>query len=214
MIPRTLKLVGLAIGGLGVLAAARGVALASKCNAGEAKAAGLKAACKLGVLASAARTAATPDPGRLALCDSKFFATFTKAQGAGDCYSRVDAATMENVVDHFVDGVNTSVAVSPPSRCQSMKLKAAGKKAKCRLGVQASGYANGTPDPVKHAACGEKMRATFSRADRGTDCGTTVGDYGAIEQGVDDFENDVVGWIEALPPPSTTTTVTTTSSTT
>src|SRR5262245_22280206 len=211
---RAPRAAGAVIAGLAFLLGTTGIARAGKCAAGEAKAAGKKTSCKLGVLAKAAAKATLPDPAKLSGCEAKFSTAFAKAEAAGACPSPVSDGQIEATVDSHVNDLNASIAVSPPSKCQSAKLKAAGKKAKCRLGVDAKGLAKEIPpDPVKHAACDTKMATAFAKAETGTTCGATAGDHDAIESKVDTLEADVLAQIQGAPPPTTTTTSTTTSTT-
>src|SRR5690242_8932184 len=192
--------IGAAAAALAYLAASPGAALAGKCSSGETKAAGKKASCKAGVLSKAAAKNLAPDAGKLAACDTKFSAGFTKAQSAGGCPSSETAGQMETTVDNFVNDLNSEIAVGPlPSKCQAAKLKAAGKKAGCKLGVQAKGLAKDiAPDPGKLQACSDKFAAAFAKAETGTTCGAAA-NATTIENKVDAFMNDVVN---TLNPPA------------
>ena len=206
-----LKFAGIAIAGIAFLAGAPGSALAgSKCASGEVKATGKKASCKAGVFSKVASKGGSPDPAKLTACETKFSAAYAKAQGAGDCTSGQTAAVTEGKVDAFVNDLNNEIAVSPPSKCQGAKLKAAGKKASCLLGVQAKAISKPPLDGAKHQACKDKFTAAFAKAATGTTCGASASAT-TIENKVDAFETDIVN---GLNPPATTTSSTTTSSTT
>src|SRR5689334_14243580 len=185
--------------GLGVLAlvtATVGTASAqSKCTAAKLKAAGKKAACKLGVEAGAAGKNVAPDPLKLGKCTSSFTAAFSKAEAStSPCVApNGDTTAIENKVDAFVNDVNSTEVGSNtlPSKCIAAKLKAAGKKASCKLGIYSKAAAKAlAPDPIKLAACGTKFTAASQKADAGTTCGTASGDAGTIEGKVDAFVND------------------------
>ena len=215
MTVQRLKLAGVVIAGFAFLAAAPGVALAaSKCTSKEVKATGKKASCKAAVFAKAAAKGLPADSAKLTACETKFSTAFTKAMGANDCNpGGASESTIETKVDAFVNDLNSEIAVGPlPSKCQAAKLKAAGKKASCVLGVDAKGIAKDLPpDSAKHAACGTKMSASFTKAETKTDCGAAPGDS-TIETKVDNFEADVLS--EENPAGATTTTTMGGSSTT
>src|SRR5437870_6963424 len=215
MTVQRLKLAGVAIACFAFLAATAGAALAqSKCTSGEVKATGKKAACKLGVFSKAAAKNLPPDSTKLSTCETKFSASFGKAQTKGDCNpGGASEGTIETKVNAFVSDVNSEIAVGPlPSKCQAAELKAAGKKAACLLGVDAKGIAKSLPpDSTKHLACGSKMSAAFTKAASKGDCGAAASE-GTIETKVDNFENDVLS--EENPPLGSTTTTTSASTTT
>src|SRR5204863_4901787 len=77
----------------------------------KVKAAGKKAACKLGILSKAAAKNIGPDTTKLAGCEAKFGAAFSKAENAGDCNTATgDTTTIEGKVDAFVNDVNGELA--------------------------------------------------------------------------------------------------------
>ena len=169
---------------------------ASKCTGAELKAAGKKASCKLSLYSKATAKASPVDTAKLASCTSKYSASYAKGVSAGDCIANVDQGTIETKVDNFVSDVNTTVTTGgpSPSKCQGSKLKAAGKKASCKLSLYSKAAAKNLPvDTAKLAGCGSKFTATSQKADSGTDCGAANGDTGAIETKVDNFVNDVKG---------------------
>src|SRR5438552_11178474 len=214
MTVQRLKLAGVAIGCFAFLAAPGVAFAASKCTSKEVKATGKKASCKAAVFAKAAAKGLPADSAKLTACETKFSTAFTKAMGANDCNpGGASESTIETKVDAFVNDLNSEIAVGPlPSKCQAAKLKAAGKKASCVLGVDAKGIAKDLPpDSAKHAACGTKMSASFTKAETKTDCGAAPGDS-TIETKVDNVETDVLS--EENPAGATTTTTMGGSSTT
>jgi hypothetical protein len=90
------------------------------------------------------------------------------------------------------------------NKCAGSKIKAAGKKAKCLLGLAAKQAATGvSPDPEKVQKCKDKFALAFAKAEARGVC-TTTGDADAIESKVDAFVADVGG---ELPGTTTTTTI-------
>jgi hypothetical protein len=178
----------LAIFVLGVLAAGSAHAQA-KCQASKMKAAGKKASCLLGLHAKSVGKNAPIDPEKVTKCETKFTSSFTKAESKPPCATAGDAATIETKVDRFVDQIAANLALTPPSKCQSAKLKAAGKKAKCLLGAEAKAIQKAiAPDFTK---CIEKFNSAFAKAESNSDCGAAVGDAAAVEAQVDALDADV-----------------------
>jgi hypothetical protein len=168
----------------------------NKCAGSKIKATGKKAGCKLGVYAKAAGSGDPPDGDKLTTCETKFSQAFAKAEAKATkepCSTTGDAGDIEAKVDAFVDDVRTEIDVAPaPSKCQQSKLKAAGKKAKCRLKLVAGLAGKGTPiDPTKDATCKSKFSSASVKAEGQGDCGTAAGDTAVIEGKVDSFVTDV-----------------------
>jgi ELWxxDGT repeat protein len=165
---------------------------ASKCAAAKLKATGRKAYCLLKLDSKQTATGQIQDAVKVQKCRDKFSAAFVKADGGDDCVNTGDAAAIETKVDGFVgDAVSALTPGSPPaaSRCQAAKIKAAGKKAKCLLGLESKEAKGGSVDPLKVQACRDKLSAAFEKAEKGTDC-TTSGDAPTIEAAVDTFVAD------------------------
>lgn len=100
------------------------------------------------------------------------------------------------------------------SKCTGAKLKAAGKKASCKLGVYAKAASKNAPvDTAKLDACEAKYDTAFAKAESKSDCVAPPGDAGAIEGKVDAFVDDVNSELTNPQTASTTTTTPTTSST-
>ena len=184
----------LALGVFALVALSAGSAHAqAKCQSAKIKATGKKASCLLGVHSKAVAKNLPPDGAKIAACVSKFNASFTKAE-LGTCSTTSDASAIESMVDSFVNDTVADVAgpAPAPSKCQSAKVKAAGKKASCLLGVEAKGVSKALlPDGAKIAACKTKFSAAFAKADTGTSCGVTVGDGNVIEAKVDAFVDGI-----------------------
>jgi hypothetical protein len=184
----------------------------NKCAATKIKAAGKKAACLLGLEAKSAKTGTAPANDKVANCMSKFSSTFTKAEAKGGCITNGDDAAIETKIDAFVADVDAETGTAPPTSnaCQSSKLKAAGKMAKCLLGLAGKEAGSGVPPaPEKVARCKDKFSAAFAKAETRDGCATT-GDADAIEDKVDAFVADVDAELLL----TTTTLVSTTSTTT
>jgi hypothetical protein len=194
-----------------VVAAASGALAQNKCAGTKIKAAGKKTACLLGLEAKEAQTGVAPPTDKVTKCEQKLLSTFTKAESKGGCLTTGDADGIEDKVDMFVDDVDAELGVGSVNGCQAAKLKAAAKKTRCRLGLEAKEAATGVaPAPDKVAKCNAKLTMSFAKAETKGGCATT-GDADAIEDKVDVFVDDVDAELSETP---TTTTTTTTASTT
>ncbi len=88
--------------------------------------------------------------------------------------------------------MSSELNVSPPNKCQGAKIKNAGKKAACVLGLQGNLVANGTPiDAARLAKCQAYVGAVYAKLEFKSGCSTT-GDATVIENKVDAFVDDVV----------------------
>jgi hypothetical protein len=99
------------------LAVAASVALAGptpaqKCTAAKLKATGKKASAKLKCHEKAVLKGLAVDPACLAKAEEKFTDAFAKAEAKGGCLTNGDAASIEALVDTFVD--DTVDALEPP----------------------------------------------------------------------------------------------------
>ena len=205
----TLGPVGVAFATCALVVATAGAPLAvNTCAGSKIKSTGKKAKCKLGVYARVPL-----DTAKLTGCEAKLSQSFTKAEAKATkepCSTTGDANAIEDKVDAFVNDVVTEVDVFPdPSRCQSAKLKAAGKKVACRLKLVAGLARHGTPiDPGKDGTCKSKFSSASVKAEAQGDCGAAASDTGAIEAKVDAFVTDVTTEIPGDIPSTTTTTTT------
>src|SRR5262245_35684197 len=146
----------------------------SKCTGAELKATGKKAKCKLSLYAKSVSKSLAVDTVKLASCGDKFTASYNKAVSAGGCLANVDVNTIEGKVDKLFRSLQTTITTSGPgpSKCPGAELKAAGKKATCKLGLYSKAASKNLPvDTVKLASCGDKFTASSQKADTGTDCG-------------------------------------------
>src|SRR5215831_3007395 len=77
------------------------------------------------------------------------------------------------------------------SKCTGAELKAAGKKASCKLGLVAKSISKNTPiDSTKLASCESKYTAAYNKGVTAGDCISTT-DVNTIENKVNTFVNDV-----------------------
>jgi hypothetical protein len=179
---------------VGVLAfvATGGVAQAqNKCAGAKIKAACKKAQCILGLEAKSCSGGAPVDPAKLAKCISKYTSTFSKLEAKGGCLTTGDVQDIEDKVDAFVADVDTELCTGGPGgKCAATKIKAAGKKQCCLLGLEAKQASTGDPiDPAKAQKCRDKFAQAFAKADAKGGCDTT-GDAQDIEDKVDAFVAD------------------------
>src|SRR2546426_10032904 len=87
-----------------------------------------------------------------------------------------------------IAAVHTATAGGDPQqKCASAKIKLAGKKAACLLGLQSKEEASAvTADPLKGQKCKDKTSAAYAQADLKGGCGG-IGDGPAIETKVDNL---------------------------
>jgi hypothetical protein len=192
-----------------LLVSAGPVAAQNKCAGAKIKAAGKKAKCLLGLEAKEAKGGVAPAADKIAKCKGKLSSTFSKNETKGGCLTTGDAQDIEDKVDAFVLDADTELGVALPNGCASAKLKAAGKKAACLLGLEAKEAAKGiAPAADKIAKCKSKLSSTFSKNETKGGCSTT-GDAQDIEDKVDAFVADAANELDPPPVPPTTTTSTT-----
>jgi hypothetical protein len=180
-----------ALGGFMLVALASGAAQAqNKCASSKMKAAAKKATCLLGLESKEASSGTAPAPAKVQKCRDKLSSSFSKLEGKGGCVTTGDAQDIEDKVDAFVADVDDELAPGSPNKCQGAKIKAAGKKAQCLLGLEAKEVATGSPkDPAKVQKCMDKFSSTFSKSEAKGGCATT-GDTQDIEDKVDAFVED------------------------
>src|SRR5215813_9193798 len=181
------------VGAFAMIGVATGAHAQSKCTGGEIKAAGKKASCKLGVLSKAAAKNLAADTTKLAKCTGSFVSGYAKAVSQGDCITGVGAGTIETKVDNFVNDVNSTLTSGPAaaSKCTGAEIKAAGKKASCKLTLYSKAAAKALAvDTVKLAGCESKFSASYAKGVSQADCITNTS-AGTIEGKVDAFVSDV-----------------------
>src|SRR2546426_9004191 len=91
-----------------------------------------------------------------------------------------------------IAAVHTATAGGDPQqKCASAKIKLAGKKAACLLGLQSKEEASAvTADPLKVQKCKDKTSAAYAKADLKSGC-AVIGDGPTIETKVDNFVDDI-----------------------
>src|SRR5882724_10853915 len=171
------------------LAAGSACAQTEKCQAAKMKAAGKKAGCLLGVRSKVAAKAVLLDTAKLMKCETKFSGAFTKAESKPPCSTTADASAIESKVDRFAKEIAADLTLSPPSKCQGGKLKAAGKAAKCRLAAEGKALVKSLP--IDLSKCDTKFSAAWTTAESQGDCGPATGDMAAIAAKLAALEDDV-----------------------
>ena len=179
------------------------MAAGNRCAGDKIKAAGKKTDCLLALQSREARTGDPPAPFRVQVCKDRMGQAFLKAEDRPPCLTIGDAALIESKVDALVDDVDGELSLGTPNRCQSVKIKAAGRKAKCLLAAYSTAVRKGTvPVASKLQRCRDKMLEASLRAEARPPCETTS-DANAIEGKVDSFTDDVA--VEVTPPTTTST---------
>ncbi len=164
-----------------------------KCLAGKLRAIGKK---ERGLLNCEAKVAATGDNSRLLSCQTKVSGNFTNAMAkytgcsgstpncemaADDCESHIRMA--------LPDGTTPATA----SRCEALRLKAAGDKAKGILRCYAKAALKGLPVDTTPGGCIDKVEAKFAtRFSHATGC---TGNATTIEN---DVHSDCVDNVASL----------------
>ena len=179
----------------------------SKCTGMKFKATGKKAQARATCYAKAVAKQAPVDAGCLSKATSKFNARFAKAETQSSCNGGTgDTGAIESKVDAFVDDVRDIVNSSGPgpSKCDSKKISASGRKASAKSRCYAKGATKGINiNPTCLSKAEVKFSSAISQAELKGGC-THTGQTGVLESAVNSFIDDMVG--ELNPPPTTTTT--------
>src|SRR5262245_22759004 len=199
--------VSLQLLGLSVVGHAAGTA-GQVCAAAKLKATAKAASDSVTCHAKATQKGIGADPSCLAKAETRLTDAFAKAEVEGGCVTAGDASAIDALVGSSVGAfVGALRPVADANRCAAAKLKAAGKKAKTKLGCHAkAAKQGGLVDPGCLAKAEERFTAAFGKAEGKPPC-LTSGDAAAVEDSVDGLVDDAVS---ALPPATTTTTTTTT----
>jgi hypothetical protein len=187
-----------------VLVSADPAAAQNKCAAAKVKAAGKKASNKAKCHSSAVKKGDPVDAACLTKAETKFNASFAKAEAKPPCLTTGDGAAIEAKIDAFIADLAGTLGGPGPSACSSAKYKEAGKKAYGKLGCHRKAAQKGVPvDPACLAKAETKYNAGFAKAEAKGDCVTT-GDAAAIEAKVDAFIDDVLAELSLPcgPPPA------------
>jgi hypothetical protein len=183
--------------------AVRPAAAQNRCAGYKIKTAGKIARCLLKEEASAALDGSI-DQDAVDLCHAKLQTAFTKAEFKPPCLTTGDADAIDAKISAAVDDVSGALAPGAPDekKCQSLKIKASGAKAKCLLTVEARAVAKGlSPDPLREMKCRNKFAVVFADTEAQHHC-TTTGDAGDVEATIDAFVDDVVTELTGTGSPS------------
>src|SRR5438552_6218870 len=214
MVPSRIRWLAL---GVTLCVLAPGAARADKCTSSKLKAIAKK---ESGLLSCQAKVAGKGDPSLQSDCDAKVLLKFSAAFAKPGPCTGVDGveADCESIAEDCRDTVRAQLPDAGPSKCEAARLKAAGKKAKAKLGC----YAKATLKGVGvDGTCLTKAETKFSAAFTKVSGCTGDGQAGAVEALVDgecvnqQVVTDGGGNVTGLcPTTTTTTTVTTTTATT
>jgi hypothetical protein len=178
---------------------------AQACAGGKLDAAGKTAAAMLGCHANGARHGGAVDSACVTKAQTKLTSRFASLEARGGCATVGDAGDIAAILDSSVDALATALRpTTTANRCAATKLKAAGKKAKTKVGCHAKATRKGVAvDPQCLAKAEARFASGFSSAEAHGPCLTTD-DAAGIESRVDDLMSQLVA---ALPSSTTTTTV-------
>lgn len=186
-------------------AATAAVAPADKCESTKAKSAGKLGKCRSGIYAtSIKKSLLEPDAEKLLKCSDKITDSFTKAEvkAEGACPTTGDSAAVETTVNACIDAALTDLGDLPgpggdAAKCQSSKMREAGKYLDCRLKALAKGITKALPPDF--SKCEEKLATKFTKLELKT-CSTT-GDQAAIKADLDACYDAVASAIDDIPDP-------------
>ena len=170
--------------------------VAAKCAETKLKTVGALASCLLGAYAHAASHDGVLEPERLGKCELKMTSAFDKADGKGGCLITGDGP--DRAADSAAFAAALGTALNPlahESKCQTAKLKSAGKAAKCLLALEAKAAAVGQflePDPTKAQKCRDSLTTGFTKLEGkvGNDC-DTLGDAATVLSTIGAYETQV-----------------------
>jgi hypothetical protein len=89
----------------------------NKCQGAKIKDAGKKAACLAGLQAKFVASGASLDPAKVAKCEAKVGAAYTKLEAKGPCNTSGDGGAIETKVDNFVDDLVSELNVAGAPSC-------------------------------------------------------------------------------------------------
>lgn len=174
-----------------VVSAQAGPTPEQKCDASKDKAAGKHASCHASVLAKGIGKAIAPDPAGQAKCDTKTTGAFDKAElkAAGACLTTGDAGLISTDLQQCAEDLSTLILNgSDPlvpnlkAKCDSKKVKTAGKYLACVHGARAKATSKGVP--VDLAKCTAKLEKLINGANAKGPC-SAIGDVAAIQAQAD-----------------------------
>ncbi len=197
-----------------VALSAAGAAARSRCDGAKLTATGKGGQAGARCVAKGAATGAAVDPACAAKAAAKLATALGRAETGADCSTTGNAASIQAKLDAHVAGVRAALWTDEPAEndCAAAKLRAAGKKGRCKLRCAAVAARRGAPvAPACLQKCEARFASAFAKAESRGGC-TTGGDAAAVEVDVDAFVADVSDALQ--PPPASTTSTTTTSTTT
>ncbi len=189
---------------------------AGKCTNAKRKSAGKTAEGALKCVAKASDKGLAVDPACLTKLSTKLVTDFGKAEAKGGCLTPGDASAVQSTVDACVQDVRVRMMIGgdplPLSKCNSGKLKGAGKLITKTLGCHDTALKKALPvAPACLAKADEGWTKAFAKANVKGDC-TRLDDGPGITADLEECLTNVLDDVTA--PTSTTTTTTSTTTTT
>jgi len=125
--------------------------------------------------------------------DTKFAASWAKEESKGGCLTMGDGATIEVVVDAFVEDVVTDLANAPgPSTCTRKKLGFTGKASLARAKCLARAVARGVAVDLECLETStDKLADSWSKAEKTLDCQAGTGDLATTRGKIQTFVADL-----------------------
>ena len=158
---------------------------AARCQADRNKTLGWAAKCDAAVGFRAMRRFSPPDADRLQRCEDRFVTKFAKIEDRANGTCRPALGNATAVLDAWracVQPVGASLGGpmgvgNDTDRCQSMKVKEAGRYADCRFTAQSKAHKKGvTPD---FSRCDDKLEVEFAKLEFKGPC-ATMGDAATV----------------------------------
>ncbi len=170
--------------------------LAARCEASKVKATGKYSKCLGKVFSKAIKKSEAADASKLISCSGKLTQKFLKAEAKaeGSCQTVSDVTSIESAVDTCIDDAVTALGGVPgpggdEAKCQSRKVKEAGKYADCRFKTSFKSIKKGiTADFTK---CESKITSKWAKIET-KPCSTT-GDLANIQAGIDTCHATLLG---------------------
>ncbi len=176
---------------------------AAICQADRSATLGKLVKCGAGVVSKAVASFETPDADRLARCAEKFVAQFARIEAAanGACLPAVpDAAAVSAAMQVCSDPVIVSLggpagAGNSTDKCQSQKIKTAGKYMDCRF--KADSKAHKKAVLPEFSRCDAKFNARFAKLELKGPCSTT-GDAATVRADLTECFQSAPGQVERV----------------
>jgi len=207
----SLVVIALMLGlGIGVNAA---IDAATKCEVNKVKTAGKYEDCRLKATAKAVKTG---EPADYTKCIEKFGLKWIKAESKADgaCPTNGDQATIAAKIVVDADSIADGLAGTPEmAACEAIKLKGAGKCAKCRLNAESKAIKKVLPPDF--TKCHDKFDTGWSKAETkfGTAC-PALGQAAVVEAEIIASTDSIAFLLSGATTTTTSTSTTTTTSST